>query len=522
MKDLTKEINIIKNFKGELNKKQLSEMGLNQYYINKLLNDEVLERVDRGIYKYNSKASSLELYNKVLNYLDSKNFSEARKYLKLAIEQNPNYDMAYLRLMINYLYEKNYRKTLDTLKDYLDNKEDLSLDLLDKMICKVFDKAALVPSYILDQADDKFKDYETSVFVEEVGRDNASNFYQAALALDNDNFAEFNYFIHKVYLPKDEKSKAVLKLYILNILASNINYKEKVEKKKMYEDINIDFSKLFAEFNNSYNINNFKNCLSVLNKISDGYIINDKYNPMIKCYRTIILSIIDLRNGIKIAMDNDYKVPSFCKDDKERLKLSIENKNYMVAKSLISGIIEDLKYNNQITMLKSYYTLSNLLNLLFTYNNVISNLNFNYPEIDFNKFRQDVNNNNFDEAFEMVNKHDNKGLFRVLFNKLKEETLQSDELSYIDFSKIKEEKIEVDDLIDNEYFSELSVYIMSFTSNNKKFLLLEAYILEQLYKLGYYKEAEPYYKDLEHSGKCNKILDNILTLKQKGFSEINS
>lgn len=67
MKDLTDVISIIKNIKGDITTSDLNNMGLNQYYIKKLIDDGIIDKVGRGTYQWAAKDEESKLMDELIN-----------------------------------------------------------------------------------------------------------------------------------------------------------------------------------------------------------------------------------------------------------------------------------------------------------------------------------------------------------------------------------------------------------------------------------------------------------------------
>ena len=97
----------------------------------------------------------------------------------------------------------------------------------------------------------------------------------------------------------------------------------------------------------------------------------------------------------------------------------------------------------------------------------------------------------------------------------KEDILIENASSYVDVSKYQEEITQINSLIQSEDYNGLSIYVSGVGYSDERLLDLEKYVLEKMYNLGLFDEAEPYYKDLEDEKKTKSMLDEMLTLKMK-------
>lgn len=529
MRDLNDVIVKIKNNRREITTKDLYGMGLNQYYINKLISDEVLERIDKGIYKYNSKARSNELYEYAKNLKFKKAFDQARIYFRQAINEYNGNDKAYLSLIIDCLFNKDYKSSLKYLQDYLDNKEELELDELDKLICVLFNKDIIVPEYIFSQAKDGLHIKLSNKYEKFFDKKGARSLYFAVDEANENNYYEAQFYLNTISNYNCKNEKVELQLNILKILISNITYKDKIKKDKLFESEenfnSLNVNVLFNQFYTSYNKGNFKSSVNAINNIINLNKKNGKFNPVLEAYIIVLKAIMNMQNGIDPQVKTGFKAPNYDFSKIDLCLLSIKNKDFQNGKSFIVDIINEQKENGNFSFIKSYNMLNDLLELFFKHKRFMDGTKIKTPEIDVVKFSEKIKNNAFDEAYELVKGADNKGLFKILFRKLNEELSdknKDNQIVYIDEVKYSEEIEQINNFILDENFDALSIFIASISYNERVRLQLEGYALEKLYQLKYYKEAEPYYKDLDSSNRCSNMLGSILTLKENNFGEKNN
>ncbi len=93
--------------------------------------------------------------------------------------------------------------------------------------------------------------------------------------------------------------------------------------------------------------------------------------------------------------------------------------------------------------------------------------------------------------------------------------------TYIDVDKYKEEISQINSLIQDENYNAVSIYVAGMGYTDERLLDLEKYILEKMYNVGLFHEAEPYYSDLEKSRKAKPMLDKMLSLRLNSISKKN-
>ncbi len=168
MKDLTDVISRLKNIKGEISLSDLSDMGLNQYYIKKMVDDGVLYKTGRGKYqveildreknlpddisiiqddiKKETASKSIQIQS-TSSYMDVSKYTEEISQINSLI-QNENYNalsvyvssMGYtderLLDLEKYVLEKMYNASLfDEAEPYYSDLENSrgTKTMLDKM-----------------------------------------------------------------------------------------------------------------------------------------------------------------------------------------------------------------------------------------------------------------------------------------------------------------------------------------------------------------------------------------------------
>lgn len=89
--------------------------------------------------------------------------------------------------------------------------------------------------------------------------------------------------------------------------------------------------------------------------------------------------------------------------------------------------------------------------------------------------------------------------------------------SYIDVDNYQEEIAQINSLIQSGNYNGLSIYVASMGYTAERLLDLEEYVLEKMYNLGLFVEAEPYYQDLEVERKAKPMLDEMFKLKMKSI-----
>ena len=522
-RDLTNEIAAIKNIREDLTTKKLNELGLNSYYVKKLLDDGIIIKVDRGLYTYNNSNQSEEYYDKAIQFRCSKNYDKARYYYKKAVEADKHNERAYLCLIYDAIRNNNYALALDYIKEYSDNKQDVIFDELDNVILSLFNKLFLVPEYMTLQVKD-VKDISLDGNLNKYfSKRGSAIFYNVLLALKIENYEEAKYYLYQMEDLHVNDELCLAKYNLIYLLISAIAYRKRVKKDKGEEQL--DIKALFYDLYKSMRNGSYEYALFMAKSIQDYNIENKRFNITISDYIVILRRIINLYKNTDNNME-DYDIPNYDFTNRELCSIRLRNGNFKDAKSLVGILIKEEQDKYNTTEARN---LKNIDRLIETYNVLVkfkNNITVPTIDVDYNKFKNYVNSNEFDKSYEVVKSADNLGLIRLLIAKLNSESLPSLEekrkISHIDENLYKDEITQINSLIESKNFNGLSIYIASISLTEKMRLQFEAYVLEKMYMAGYENEAEVYYDDMVQSDKCNNILESILTLTHnKHSSEYN-
>lgn len=524
-RDLTNEITTIKNIKGNLTTKKLNELGLNSYYTKKLIDDGILIKVDRGLYAYNNSNQSEEYYEKAIQYRWSRDYDRARFYYKKALEADKHNEKAYLCLIYDASRNNNYALALDYLKDYFDNKKDVLLDDLDDVILSLFNELFLTPEYMSYQVKDVSDINLNGNLNKYFSSRGSAIFYNALLAIKNKNYEEAKYYLYQMDDLHVNDELCLAKYNLINLLISALAYRKKMKTNRngKTDDIRI----LFNEFYKCIKKGSYEHALFIARDIQNYNIENKKFNILISDYIVILKRIVSLyKNNNNDDINNDFTIPNYDFTNRELCSIRLRIGNFEDAKSILGILIkeEQDKYNTvEVRNLKNIDKLIEAYNILIKFK---SNIIVPYVDVDYDKFKNYVNSNEFDKSYEIVKSADNLGLIKILISKLNSESLPSikerRKIKRLNEYTYKDEINQINNLIASKNFTGLSIYIASISYNEKTRLQFEAYVLEKMYMAGYEEDAEVYYDDLVQSEKCDDILESILTLtKNKHNKEYN-
>ena len=109
---------IIDNLTGEITTQQLKEKGLNDYYIKKAIEDNLIERISRGKYKIIKKEEYI-FFDKFFMLIMSEKFQEAYDLLICTMKEryNSRYETH------NRIYILLLEEILEVKESYLKEKE---------------------------------------------------------------------------------------------------------------------------------------------------------------------------------------------------------------------------------------------------------------------------------------------------------------------------------------------------------------------------------------------------------------
>lgn len=314
MKDLTKILSKIKAMpQDELKTQDLYAEGLNNYYITKLIKDDVLERVKKGYYRF--KRSDIQpktIFNNFSQRVKKKRYEEAYEKLKTCIDikeskDHDNHYFLFLILIQNLINPKMFDERLfDKVPYYLDSTEPESEIY---RYYKAFTENILNHNFIA--AYKNLKNYiDLEIKIKNERSISTILFNNLLLAIINKNIVQ-----NKSESSTKDKQNA-------NIITVNI------EKRRIPTFIKLEeYKKIYSNLQKALEEDNYKKSIEYLEKL----LLNAPQNlvPEIEKLRPLINMYHDMLKNDQILSPNDYS--SYEEDHQIIYEDAIKNQDYITA-----------------------------------------------------------------------------------------------------------------------------------------------------------------------------------------------